>query len=226
MAYLNTNIPPIECLVRGEYLRNLEDSHGTYFPCCIFGVSSIPGKVPLFHFLMEDGGIWWRMPISAFCWKECEHQELDELVLWDSFSYYVSCTQFEVLKSKKMQYISRRRNEYQGTYLFTLDWANEDGNVAPLGFSENPGQHKCGHVIKLDNGNFAIQPNNRILLNDPSFSVKRGKMLIQRKLNTHNWTVENNWKWVTEDSDNYHYEVRNEESQVQPDNSNTQPKIP
>ena len=26
MAYLNANIPPIECFVRGNYLRNQEDS--------------------------------------------------------------------------------------------------------------------------------------------------------------------------------------------------------
>ena len=26
MAYLNANVPPIECYVRGNYLRNQEDS--------------------------------------------------------------------------------------------------------------------------------------------------------------------------------------------------------
>ena len=55
--YLNANIPIIECYVRGNYLRDQKDSHDKYFSCAIFGFSSIPNQVPLFHYLMEDGGI-------------------------------------------------------------------------------------------------------------------------------------------------------------------------
>ena len=55
MPELNANIPPIECYVRGNFLRDQEDSHDKYFPCVIFGVSSIKSRSPLFHFLMEDG---------------------------------------------------------------------------------------------------------------------------------------------------------------------------
>ena len=69
MAYLNANIPVIECYVRGNYLRDQKDSHDKYFEVGVFGFSSIPNRVPLFHFLMEDGGLWWRAPISAFCTK-------------------------------------------------------------------------------------------------------------------------------------------------------------
>jgi hypothetical protein len=187
-----------------------------FFPLLHIRCFQYPRQGSSFSF---SNGRWWNLVAYA------NIGILLEMMLWDSFSYYISCTQFDVLKSKKMEYVSRRRNKYQGTYLFTLDWANEESNATPSNFSENPGQHKCGHFIRLDNGNFAIQPNNRIFLNDPSFCTKRGKMLIQRKLNTYDWTVENNWKWVTEDSDNYHYEVKNEEPQVQSDNTNTQPKV-
>ena len=69
MAYLNANIPVIECCVRGNYLRDQKDSHDKYFEVGVFGFSSIPNRVPMFHFLMEDGGLWWRAPISAFCTK-------------------------------------------------------------------------------------------------------------------------------------------------------------
>ena len=63
------NIPVIECYVRGNYLRDQKDSHDKYFECVVFGFSSIPKQVPLFHYMMTDGGIWWRAPISAFCKK-------------------------------------------------------------------------------------------------------------------------------------------------------------
>ena len=204
----NPNIPPIECFVRGEYLRNLEDSHGTVFPCLVFGFTSIPSRVPLFHFLMEDGGIWWRMPVSAFCWKrDAPPMPLDELVLWDCFSYHATVTVFSVLRNKRMRYTSRRGAEYWGEYLFTIDWTAGDPNILNTGFSEEPGQHKCGHFIKLDNGNYAIQPNNRIRLHDPSFTVKSGQSVIQRKINSHTWTVENTPKWMTSDDDRYDYDI-------------------
>ena len=74
--YLNANIPIIECYVRGNYLRDQKDSHDKYFEVGVFGFSSIPNRVPLFHFLMEDGGLWWRAPITALSTKpgvkECQ----------------------------------------------------------------------------------------------------------------------------------------------------------
>ena len=208
MAFLNANIPPIECFVRGNYLRDQKDSHDKYFPALIFGVSSLPGQVPLFNYIMEDGAIWWHAPISAFCTKQgIEEQDLHELELWDSFSYHISVTKFSIFQNKKLKFLSRNGKEYYGTYLFTLDWAHSDINEINSGFSEHPDQHKCGHVLMLDNGNFAIQPNNRLRLYDPSFVTKQGQNLIERKVNTRIWTVENCPKWVTEDSDNYEYSV-------------------
>ena len=215
MSYLNCNIPPIECYVRGEFLQNLESGHGSYYPCLLFGLSSITGRVPLFHSILEDGGIFWRLPISAFCHKEgtpiigsTEQEFLEEIELWDSFSYYPSITVFEVLKNKRIKYVSRKVIEYFGRYMFTIDWANEESNIASVGFSEAPGQHKCGHFIQLDDGNFAIQPNNRIKIHDPSFCTKPNAQ-IPRKIHTTLWTVESNWKWILEDNENYEYNIEN-----------------
>jgi|TARA_Y100000310_G_C20683035_1_gene817178 hypothetical protein len=157
---------------------------------------------------MEDGGIFWRLPIHAFCHKEdIPAVELDELMLWDSFSNYISVTVFDLLRNRKMKYTSRRKEKYEGIYLFTLDWGHEDANMADVGFSEAAGQHKCGHVIKLDNGNYAAQPNNRLLCHDPSFCTKPGQMVVERKLHEHKWSVEQNWKWVLEDNSNYDYNI-------------------
>jgi hypothetical protein len=158
---------------------------------------------------MEDGGIWWHAPISAFCSKEdAPDMQLDELELWDSFSYHIAVTKFSVLQNKKMKYTGRSGKEYMGRYLFTLDWAHSDYNELNFGFSEYPDQHKAGHIIQLDNGNFAIQPNNRIKVFDPSFATKPNEVLLQRKVNSHIYTVENSPKWVTEDSDNYDYKIQ------------------
>jgi len=207
MPELNANTPQIECYVRGNYLRNQKDSHSQYFPCVIFGVASIQGRSPLFHFLMEDGGVWWRMPISAFC-SEPDTPEVDihNLVLWNSFSPYVTVTEFEAMRNMRMTYVSRNGDFVNGKYLFSLDWHAPENNILNSGFSMNPGQHKCGHVIKRDDGNFAIQPNNRVRLFDPSFTTKDGN-LINRLINTRQWDVEDASKWRTSDNDAYHYDV-------------------
>lgn len=210
MPYLNVPIPLTEAFVRGNFLRDQKDSFDKKFPCYIFAMSSIPAQAPMFHFLMEDGGLWWRMPIHAFCWKEdAPQQELDELVLWDSFSYHVSVSQFPLLKNKTCKFTSRRRVQYSGKYLFTLDWAcSDDMGDCDYGFSEFPSQHKCGHVIAMDNGNFAIQPNNRLLIHDPSFTVKED-LVIQRLYNNTQWTAERSSKWVTPDTEVMNYDHTN-----------------
>jgi hypothetical protein len=158
---------------------------------------------------MEDEGLWFRMPIHAFCHKiPTPIETLYNLVLWDCFSSHIAVTQFDFLINKRMRYIDREKIWHDGTYLFTLDWSQEDKNIVDLGFSEVPGQHKCGHVIKLDNGNFAIQPNNRIRAFEPSFVTKPGQNIIERKLGTQMWSVENTSKWVLSDDDRYDYEVK------------------
>jgi len=210
MAYLNANIPPIECLVRSNFLQNRTEweESDSFLPCVIFGVCSIPGKAPLFHFIMEDGGIWWRMPIHAFCWKEdAPFADLHQLVLWNSFSSYISVTIFDFMREKRIIYFDRNKKQCEGKYLFTLDWSAEDSNILDVGFSEVPGQHKSGHFIKLDSGNFAIQPNNRIKMFEPSFVTKWGQQIIERKLNTNSWTVEDKDKWILSDDENYEYDI-------------------
>ena len=105
-----------------------------------------------------------------------------------------------------MTFTSRRRQKYKGKYLFTLDWAaSTDSGDTDYLFSEFPSQHKCGHVIAMDNGNFAIQPNNRLLLHDPSFTTK-SEVVINRMYNNTMWTAERNPRWVTPDTDNMQYD--------------------
>jgi hypothetical protein len=60
----------------------------------------------------------------------------------------------------------------QGFYLFTLDWAFENKGMLDTNFSETP-EHKCGHVFKMDNGNFFIYPNNRIIWMDNAWTYNR-----------------------------------------------------
>ena len=95
----------------------------------------------------------------------------------------------------------RRKKQREGTYLFTIDWCAGDYNELDFGYAEKPDQHKCGHVIELDDGNYAIQPNNRLRIFDPSMAADPSKPLIHRLVNTRIWSVEDTSKWITDENE-------------------------
>ena len=66
MAYLNANIPIIDCYVRKTIYMILKNIKDKYFEVGIFGFSSIPNQGPIISFINGNGGLWWRAPISVF----------------------------------------------------------------------------------------------------------------------------------------------------------------
>ena len=209
MSYLNASIPPIYCQIRREYLYDLKLNKGETEDCVVFGLTSIPGRAVLFHTLLTNGAIFWRLPISAFIQKgfECSrvpNQNLVDLELWNSFSYYPSVNTFDFLIGQKCKYLGVDKKFYAGEYLFTIDWAHPEPNILDTEHSEIPQEHKCGHVLALDNGNYAIQPNNRILWNVPSFTT--ATYWPDYKVQSSYWNVENK-DFISEDSDNMFYEI-------------------
>jgi len=214
MSYLNANIPPIYCKIRKEYLYDLREHQGETEDCVVFGLGSISGRALLFHCLLTNGAVYWRLPISAFIQRgsgstlykrEMEHQDLNDLQLWNSFSYYPSITVFDFLKGQRCKYFSKTKNKlYHGEYLFTVDWAHPESNILDTEHSEIPDQHKCGHVLALNNGNYAIMPNNRILWSIPSFTTSSS--VPDYKVQTTIWNVENKGL-ITDDTDNFFYDI-------------------
>jgi len=92
-----------------------------------------------------------------------------------------------------------------GIYLFTVDFAHPESNIVDTDHSEIPHEHKCAHIIELDDGNYAAQPNNRCIWDIPSFTVKDD--IPDWKVQTSEWTVEDSRAWRTEDTDNFFYEI-------------------
>ena len=213
MSYLNANIPPIYCKIRREYLYDLRKHQGETEDCVVFGLGSISGRALLFHALLSNGAIYWRLPISAFLQRrscdsvhqrEVEHQNIEDLQLWNSFSYYPSVTVFDFLKGQRGKYLGKNKKFYHGEYLFTVDWAHPESNIVDTEHSEIPDQHKCAHILALDNGNFAAQPNNRILWSIPSFTTSTH--WPDYKVQTTYWNVENK-DWKTDDSNDMFYDI-------------------
>ena len=210
MAYLNANIPVMYCQIRREYLYDCKKHHGEVEDCMVFGIASMSGHALLFHAIMENGGIFYRLPISAFIQhgfdvKKVPRMRLDELELWDCFSYYPSVTVFDALSSQAGKYLGKDKKWYTGSYLFTIDWAHPEGNIVDTDHSEIPQEHKCAHIMALNNGNYAAQPNNRILWHISSFTVRDD--LPDWDVQTTEWTVEDSREWKTEDTDKFFYKI-------------------
>ena len=83
------------------------------------------GRAILFHALMGNGAIFYRLPISAFIQKGFDPsrvptRRLDELELWNCFSYYPTVTHWAILSAASGYYFGKDKKKHYGSYLFTL----------------------------------------------------------------------------------------------------------
>ena len=163
-----------------------------------------------FSLYYGNGAVFYRLPISAFIQrgfdpKKVPRRRLDELQLWNCFSYYPAVTSWDILDGQSGKYIGKDKKWHHGAYLFTVDFAHPESNILDTDHSEIPHEHKCAHIIALDDGNYAAQPNNRCIWDIPSFTVKDN--IPDWKVQTSEWNVENTSQWKTEDTDKFFYEI-------------------
>ncbi len=201
--FLNIDIPEFDALIRKEFLYDQRRGHGKYEEVEVFGLASIEGRAIGFHCLTRKGAQLARIPIHALCWKPCARQPLDHLELWDCFSYYPSAHEFHTLSGLRVRAWLKDRKCYWGRYMFTIDWAK-----SPNAESVGEGGHKNAHVIKLDNGNFAALPNNRLFWHEASFITQPFKKFPDYITNTRVWECEGAAKWTTTDTDKTYYDVK------------------
>ena len=218
MAYLNVNIPATYAKIRREFLYDLKDHHGEVEDCIIFGLASITGRALLFHTIMENGAVFYRLPIHAFIQRgfkveDVPRRRLDELELWNCFSYYPAITTYDILLGQSGKYYGKDKEWHTGQYLFTVDFAHPESNIVDTDHSEIPHEHKCAHVLALNDGNYAAQPNNRLIWSLPSFTVK-DEVPFDWKVQTNDWSVENTATWRTEDSDRFFYGIEEQNGKM------------
>lgn len=166
----NVSLPNhIYGFVRTEFCNNLKPETAGLMPCVLFGAESIPGHALGFHILREDGAVISQLPIHALCFTKDAPLVTDpsELQLWDCFGYNISVHRFTYLSDLDGSIYQPELNNRITTchYLCTFDFFDN-------GFSDYPEQHKCLHFLKLWDGNFALQPNNRVQFLDKSFTTK------------------------------------------------------
>jgi hypothetical protein len=213
MPFLTHPLPPFQILVRKEYLQDLKCGHGEYESGVWISAKSVKGKALYFETLLTDyGALYDKLPISAFAWKELEDDvlPLDHLQIWDCFDYNITIIKKPLLG--RCEFFAKNKKFYSGDYLFTIDSAHPDDSILDINFSEYDPEHKSFNVIKLDNGQFAAQPNNRIIWRDSSLIPEKLKR-VDFKVCTQNYKVENSNKWSVGHSDDWNYKSKEEENE-------------
>jgi len=135
---------------------------------------------------------------------------VDQLQLWNCFSYYPSVHEFDYLAGVHGKFRGKDKKFYEGQYLFTIDWAHPETNILDTEHSEIPQEHKCAHILALANGNYAAQPNNRCLWHINSYTTDNS--WPDYKVQNTVWEVEGP-DWVTEDSDKMFYDLEDKNGQ-------------
>lgn len=172
------NLPaPIPCLLRAEFCFDQKREHGKFYDGYMIGFCAVPGRVPSFQVVLDNGAQWARVPINMLCHRPCPAVPLSHSVLWDCFSY-----EFEivVLESLARATAMTPVGKFAGDYLLTVEWFGDN-------FSEVPDQHKNHHLLKMETGRFLMYPNNRLLWIDPSWI--KNKKIPRFQSNSHTWST-------------------------------------
>ena len=217
MSYLVANIAPIEVFIRKEFLYDFQtDEKGKLLGVNEFEsahwitTKSIPNQALYFEsFIHEYGALFDKLPIHAFVWKTNIDQSklypLDWLQLWDCFSYNISVVKKQRLRNARCEVIMKDRSKAPGYYLFTIDSCSSDPNEVDVSWSETPNEHKSFNIIKLDNGQFAAQPNNRILWKHQSQTPSTDLKIPYFRFSTKTWICENSDRWSAAGSTTFTY---------------------
>ena len=212
MAFLVANLPPTKVLVKKEYLYDHQKGHGEFVEGLWASVKSIQGRALYFEtYLPEYGALYDKLPISAFVSHKTElNLELEELQLWDAFSYHMTVITKESLSGTRCKYLAPSKKWYYGEYLFTIDNCHADSNTLNTSYSEVPEEHKSFNILELDNGHYAAQPNNRVIFYDKSLTPAK-TLQPDFKVSTEYYSVENKSKWTAGDDTNYFYDLKEQE---------------
>lgn len=207
-------LPPLKVYVRAEYLYDHQSHRHELIEGIWCSVKAIRGQAFRFEtYLPEYGALYDKLPISAFLWYKPvvanDLLDLDVLEIWDALSYYVTVVDKPLLKGLRAEFYGKDGALHGGQYLFTLDTCNPDPRIPDFTFSETAEDHKSYNLLQLDNGQFALQPNNRCRFYDPAFNPQQMKF-PDFKVATRNYTVEQTAKWRLGDTDDVMYGQRSE----------------
>lgn len=139
---------------------------GTGFePAVWFGIHSHPGRAWGCHVLLECGAVYRNLPPHALGFNDAPPAwGLGLSQLWDCYGRQFSVLQYDYLSTLTGK-ARIQGADFPIEYLFT---------VVPFGegFSDAPDQSKEFMFLKTTAGRLTIQPTNKVLFEEKSFTTK------------------------------------------------------
>lgn len=157
--------------------------HG-FIPAIWFGLSAYPARAWGCTVMLESGAIYRNLPPHALAFSPAPEPSwtIDQAQTWDCYGRAFSCHAYTYLHGLWAM-VRAGHEEYEGQYLFT---------VAPIGdgFSANPEQSKEFTFFRLENKRLTIQPTNRIVFIESSFTIDPPTFPTDLKRQTDIYTCE------------------------------------
>ena len=207
-------MPSEKVWVRKEYLTDFQSGEDEFVEGVWVSAKSIPGRAFYFEtYLPEYAAMYDKLPISAFLSRpETPDPDLDlpNLQFWNCMDYGVVniCKQF--VGSMEWEVRTRHFGSMKGKYVCTLDNYHSDIDKIDYSTSETPEEHKSFNHIELNNGQFALYPNNRCRVYDISLTPQEPK-IPDFKVSTRYFQVENGIDWGRlGDTDEYFWKTPEE----------------
>lgn len=144
---------PFRCFVKNKYFYNGQQIEKTpYTRCTIFAVTSYEGSLPTVIVRVDNGSVFHYIPIHALSTKQDEIDFLpfNKLVYANCPSNKCVLNVHSFLIGSTTCFFRKKSgfDTYGGTYIATLDWPVDNLNM---------------HLIVLDNGQYCILPNHKVL---------------------------------------------------------------
>jgi hypothetical protein len=198
MSRLITNLPAVKVWVRKEYLCDHKYGHGEFIEGVWVSAKSIPGRAFYFETYLPDyAAMYDKLPISAFVSRpETPDPDLDlpNLQFWNCMDYNVTTICKQIVASMEWECRTRHFGIIKGEYICTLDNYHGDIDTIDASTSELPDEHKSFNLIALENGQYALYPNNRCRIFDISMTPQEAK-IPDFKVSTKLYQVENGIIW-------------------------------
>ena len=144
------------------------------------GLVSHPGRAWGCTCVLESGAIYRNLPPHAIAFEQNSPDiELSKCQKWDCYGFRWSACVYPYLDGQVMMV---RDWDIRGEYLFSVQPVDD-------GWSREPEQNKEFTFIVMDDGNLVIQPTDRTLVIDNSFTnVVEWPTWLKRQ--TEKWSVE------------------------------------
>jgi hypothetical protein len=210
--YLNIDTPTFFCYLDTNFFYNKPpDINSKRIVVEVFNFTSIPQRCGLFSVMTEYGSQHSRVPIHYLRANESggSNYPLDWIQLWDSISYYASIKIDQYTKNRAANIFLKDKKLHKAKYMFTIDWCL--GPQYQNGYGEMSAGHKCGHFFQGFDGQYFLQPNNRVLWMDGgSFIAKKFDNKPDWEVFSLEFSCENTGsRWVSESEEElYFYEFK------------------